>query len=376
MNANSDLTKYVPRSFNWHLTTLALALTLPARAGTPLAAIPFADIGARAPAGYQGDALSVTATTEGARLRCGFQKLEGHATPEGLWLESTKPGATGRLRLIVIALSRDSSRARECALTEPDVLELIAPTDVGGYSALAASGKVSVDDKLVRFTRPGLTEEYSVSMDGVRQDFIIVSPPLSSQPSSLNRPAGDLCVELALSGARAEATASGARLKLDGSGRTLAYSRLRVEDAIGRELTARLEVISADRLAVSVADANVIYPVRIDPTFSDADWSSLGSGMGGYGSSTVVYALAVSGSDLYVGGFFSTAGNIAQWNGSTWADLGGVSGVIAGTTPSVFALAASGTSLYVGGNFSMAGGVSATNVAKWNGTAWWPWARG
>ena len=86
-------------------------------------------------------------------------------------------------------------------------------------------------------------------------------------------------MELALSGARAEAAAGGARLKLEGSGRTLAYSRLRVEDATGRELTARLEVLASDRLAVSVADANAAYPVRIDPTFSDADWVSLGSGV-------------------------------------------------------------------------------------------------
>ena len=138
-----------------------------------------------------------------------------------------------------------------------------------------------MSDKLVRFTRPGLTEEYSVSVDGVRQDFIIESPPLNPQPSTLNQSAGDLRVELALSGARAEATASGARLRLEGSGRALAYSRLRVEDATGRELTARLEVLSADRLAVSVADANATYPVRIDPTFSDADWVSLNPGMPG-----------------------------------------------------------------------------------------------
>jgi hypothetical protein len=84
-----------------------------------------------------------------------------------------------------------------------------------------------------------------------------------------------LRVELALSGARAEAAAGGVRLRLEGSERVLAYSRLRVEDATGRELTARLEVLSPDRLAVSVADANATYPVRIDPTFSDADWVSL-----------------------------------------------------------------------------------------------------
>ena len=64
-----------------------------------------------------GDALGVTATADGARLRCGFQKLDGHATPEGLWLESTKPGG-GQLRLVAVAVGRGGSRARPCALTE------------------------------------------------------------------------------------------------------------------------------------------------------------------------------------------------------------------------------------------------------------------
>ena len=119
MNRTATFTGNAPNSFNWLLAALALALAPPARAETPPAAIPFSDIGARATAGYQGDALGVTATADGARLRCGFQKLEGHATPEGLWLESTKPGAAGRLRLSATALCRDSSRARQCALTEP-----------------------------------------------------------------------------------------------------------------------------------------------------------------------------------------------------------------------------------------------------------------
>src|ERR1019366_7077666 len=133
-----------------------------------------------------------------------------------------------------------------------------------------------------------------VSADGVRQDFVIESPPLNPQRSTLNQSAGDLRVELALSGARAEAAAGGARLRLDGSGRELAYSRLRVEDATGRELTARLEVLSSDRLAVSVADANAIYPVRIDPNFSDADWVSLSPPRPG--ADNGVGAVAVDGS--------------------------------------------------------------------------------
>ena len=59
-----------------------------------------------------------------------------------------------------------------------------------GAQKLARTGRVSAEDKLVRFTRPGLTEEYSASVDGVRQDFIIESPPLNPQRSTLNQSAG------------------------------------------------------------------------------------------------------------------------------------------------------------------------------------------
>ena len=93
-----------------------------------------------------------------------------------------------------------------------------------GAQTLARTGKVSAEDKVVRFTRPGVTEEYSVSVDGVRQDFVIAERPAGT---------GDLRVELALSGARAEAAAYGAKVILEGSGRALAYSRLRATDADG-----------------------------------------------------------------------------------------------------------------------------------------------
>ena len=107
-------------------------------------------------------------------------------------------------------------------------------------------------------------------------------------------------------------------------------------------------------------------------TFSDSNWISLGSGVNG-----PVYALAVSGSNLYVGGSFTTAGgvpatNIALWNGSYWTNLGsGIS--LGGYNPGgngVFALALSGTNLYAGGGFVMAGGIPAANIAQWNGSSW------
>ncbi len=101
--------------------------------------------------------------------------------------------------------------------------------------------------------------------------------------------------------------------------------------------------------------------------WNGSGWSALGSGVSSQGLG--VTALAVSGSDLYVGGEFGMAGgisvsNVAKWNGSSWSALG------SGVGGSVYALAVSGSDLYVGGNFSSAGGIPAKNIAKWNGSSW------
>lgn len=98
--------------------------------------------------------------------------------------------------------------------------------------------------------------------------------------------------------------------------------------------------------------------------FSDANWTSLGTGMNDH-----VAALVASGSNVYAGGRFSIAGGvsvgcIAKWDGQTWSRLG------AGLNGYAYALAISDTNLYVGGRFTTAGGISANNIAKWNGSSW------
>ncbi len=101
-----------------------------------------------------------------------------------------------------------------------------------------------------------------------------------------------------------------------------------------------------------------------------SSWSALGTGVsGGLGS---VRAITASGSDIYVGGNFTTAGGItvnrvAKWDGSSWSALGiGVTGGING----VAAITVSGSSVFAGGFFTQAGGISSNYIAKWDGSAW------
>ena len=298
--------------------------------------IAFQEIGAKATTDYHGDAIGIRATADGAELHTAFQKLAGTVTCEGLQLASTTEKGGG-LHLVAGSIGRDKKS-----------------------KVLPVTGNITVGEKIVSFARPGLTEEYSVSVDGVRQDFVLADRPLGN---------GELRVELALTGAKAEGSDGGVRLILNDSGRALAYNRLRVSDATGRELTAKLEVLSSDRIAVRIDDRSATYPVRIDPTFSDANWVGLNSVVPGVNST--VHAVAVdSAGVLYIGGDFTLAHSvnvnyIVQWNGTAWTPLG------AGMDSRVFALAVDGMgNVYAGGDFVHAGGLSVNHIAKWNGSAW------
>ena len=98
--------------------------------------------------------------------------------------------------------------------------------------------------------------------------------------------------------------------------------------------------------------------------YSGGTWSALSNnGL----SDAVVYALAVSGNDLYVGGsFWQTAdgtvkklNDIAKYSNGTWSALAND-----GLNSNVYALAVSGSDLYVGGDFTQTDDGTMTNLNK------------
>lgn len=95
-------------------------------------------------------------------------------------------------------------------------------------------------------------------------------------------------------------------------------------------------------------------------------YKALGSGLNGD-----VYAIAVSGSDVYVGGNFTDAGGnsnadyIARWDGNNWNVLG------VGLNYIVYAIGIQGNNIYVGGWFTSAGGTFESDyIARWDGSNW------
>jgi hypothetical protein len=107
-------------------------------------------------------------------------------------------------------------------------------------------------------------------------------------------------------------------------------------------------------------------------------WSAIGSNGDGDGAlNGTVFAMAISGSDLYVGGSFRNAAGIAaadyvaRWDGTRWSALGGDAAGRGAINSDVDALAIVGDDVYVGGRFTDAAGIAEADlIARWDGTRW------
>ena len=117
-------------------------------------------------------------------------------------------------------------------------------------------------------------------------------------------------------------------------------------------------------------------PANYIAKWDGSNWSAL-TGGGVNGVNAQIKAIAISGTNIYVGGWFNKLGNnstianrVAKWDGSNWSEL--TDGVINGVNNQVAALAISGGDLYAGGNFTFLGDgtTPAKRIAKWNGSNW------
>lgn len=103
--------------------------------------------------------------------------------------------------------------------------------------------------------------------------------------------------------------------------------------------------------------------------WNGSNWSGFGSGFA-WGTGPVGFSIATRGSEVYVGGVFITnisgvpIRNLGKWNGSSWSEVGG------GLNGLAYNLLFKGNDLYVCGIFHEVGGINASNIARWDGTNW------
>ena len=273
-------------------------------------------------------------------VRVPLQALEAKIGPKGVQLNSINAGGSAAFAWKLAAWGREN--------------------DGDGRMQALGRGTVEQSADQVLVTHGALQEQFSASSNGLRQDFVISERPAGTS---------DLVLRIQTQGASLQAldnTDQAVALELD-DGRLLHYHALQVTDANGKPIPAHMQVSAAQTLRIAVQDQHAQYPLRVDPTFSDADWTSLvGPDFDG-----VINASVFANGSLYVGGGFTASPNgpakfIAQWNGTAWSALG------SGMNGSVSALAWDGVGnrLFTGGNFSTAGGITVNRIAQWDGTAW------
>jgi hypothetical protein len=141
---------------------------------------------------------------------------------------------------------------------KPDSLRMTV-TSFGRQKSLLAPPSASPkprSEHAVTVRTGALEEWYENDPQALRQWFKVHERPAGE---------GELRVEMKLAEGWT-ATGGGQSATLSGPGPELNYSELKVWDADGKELPARIEA-DGQLLALAVNDTNATYPVTIDPTF-------------------------------------------------------------------------------------------------------------
>lgn len=250
------------------------------------------------------------------------------------------------------------------SLTEQKELFQLLPVALGkGNMHTIRAGEVSQANNTIYLNRADVSEIFSASVEGIRQDFLVHQAPLGQQK---------LRLELDVSGATV--SGQGQRILLTTSnGRELVYNRLHITDADGRVLEGKMRTLNDTRLQIEVDDRNASYPLLIDPTISDADWVAMSEGMRGANGS--IKDMLVWQGKLYLAGDFTMIGDImanriAAWDGNQWF------GLAEGVNAEVSDIEVYNNQLVIAGRFTQAGNNAVNHIGLWDGSQFQPLGEG
>ena len=259
-----------------------------------------------------------------------------------------------------------------------------------------AAGTVSGAQQTINIDRGVVREWYVNSAEGLEQGFTLNAPPaekklpdaklwlaLQLNAGQLNAGqlnAGQLNAGQLNTGWRAVPSADGQRVSLlHESGALLEYGKLAAWDAQGQILPATLAV-EDERIVIEVDDAQAIYPLTIDPIFTQQTKLTAPDAAA---SDLFGFAVALDGNTAAVGAPFDDAPGADQGsvyvfvrNGMTWmfqAKLLAMDGAAGDQFGNAVALG--GDTLVIGANLDDSGGNAnqgSAYVFTRSGTSWSP----
>jgi FG-GAP repeat/Putative Ig domain len=220
--------------------------------------------------------------------------------------------------------------------------------------AVTSAGLKASGDRIEyeRRARDGATlgEWYVNRASGLEQGFTIAQAPGK-------RRAGErLNLWLKLSGdLQAQLLESGQAIMLNGrgAGARLRYEKLHAFDALGRELEARMKLAGGE-VKLEVADKGAIYPVTIDPTFTQQQKLEASDAVTG---DQLGQSVAISGDTVVVGAQAIRSGNqgsayVFVRSGGVWSQQQKLEASDAGTSDQFGnSVAISGETIVVGAPF-------------------------